>query len=170
LAAHLKRELTGASTRLVCSDLLRARHTAEIMGEALGLVSRQTPALRGCSYGIGDGRSPDEVSEHWVPATEPLSEWQMYPGAESYRQVYDRAIPCVEGYLAYEEDVLLLVAHRVPCTLIVHWWLGLELDRRHPVAFYADPASVTVLRKEEWGAHALVRLNDISHLCVAGLI
>jgi probable phosphoglycerate mutase len=169
LAARLKQELAGVSVRLICSDLLRAHHTAEIVGQALAIVPQQTPALRACSYGIAEGRSPEEVSEHWIPATDPLSEWQMYPGAESYRQVYDRAIPCVEGHLAYEGQVLLLVAHRVPCILIVHWWLGLALDRPHQVAFYAAPASVTVLRKEEWGAHAVVRLNDTAHLHAAGL-
>ena len=46
IALNLKAELAGKSVRLLSSDLKRAWHTAEIVGEALEIKAEKEPRLR----------------------------------------------------------------------------------------------------------------------------
>ncbi len=163
LALRLAEELNGTSCRLACSDLGRAVQTAEAIGGALGLSPQPMRALREHSCGIVDGMTAAEAARHYMEPTEPLIDWVSYPGAETWREVYQRVIPCLEQLLQ-GEDPVLVVTHKIPIHLTLCWWLGLPLEGGQPVWFDVDVGSVSRLRKEEWGAHAVLGVNDTAHV------
>ena len=102
--------------------------------------------------------------QHFIQPTEPLPDWTPYPGAETWRQVHARVIPCVERLIQEGDDLAIVVSHKIPIHLTLCWWLGLPLDNNEQVFFDTDPASLTTLRVEPWGGHTVARANDTAHL------
>lgn len=66
---------------LLCSDLLRARRTADLIGERLRLAVRPTPLLRERDWGSITGRRIEEV----------ISTANEAPGVESVEAMFSRA-------------------------------------------------------------------------------
>jgi broad specificity phosphatase PhoE len=64
LAERLARE-AGSLAGLVTSDLARARETAAVLGEALGLEPEPMPALREVDIGSWSGRAGEEIARLW---------------------------------------------------------------------------------------------------------
>lgn len=65
-ARSLARELAGeAPTRLLASDLARARETAEIVGQELGLAVELEPGFRELDVGVWSGLTAAEVARRW---------------------------------------------------------------------------------------------------------
>ena len=103
--------------------------------------------------------------------TQPLADWTTYPGAESWRLIYARVSACLERLTRDGQEPLIVVSHAIPTMHALCWWLHLDIDPPHgeDIGFAVDPASLTVLRVEAWGAHTVERLNDTAHLYAAGL-
>ena len=111
VAARLRAEGVRA---IATSDLWRARGTAEIVGEALGLeVVLVDPALRERAYGDWEGltrgeceaRFPVEWARHVSdPRTPP-------PGGESTDALLARVVPAIHELAARLDSPTLLVTH-----------------------------------------------------------
>jgi probable phosphoglycerate mutase len=86
-AADAGAELLGRGIRrLLTSDLVRARQSAEIIGGALGLEPEATLILRERHYGIWQGRDSAEA----VPVARSLADHEPLPGGESLADVRRR--------------------------------------------------------------------------------
>jgi probable phosphoglycerate mutase len=111
LAARLRAEGVRA---IATSDLCRARGTAEIVGEALGLeIAFVDAALRERAYGKWEGltrcecqaRFPEEWARHVSdPRTSP-------PGGESMDALLARVVPAVHRVAEGVASPALLVTH-----------------------------------------------------------
>lgn len=92
-AVALATLLDGTALRLVSSDLLRARHTAEILGAAVGCaVSEVVPGLRERNVGEWSGKTTSEIEATWPGQ---LDAWRhgalpMIPGGESEATLSER--------------------------------------------------------------------------------
>ena len=90
--------------RIACSPLERARHTAEIVGAAIGATVEIHPELREASFGVHEG----EVMGAWFAA---WAAGEAVPeGGESFAQVGRRAVAALNVVLA-EPGLSLIVAH-----------------------------------------------------------
>ena len=70
-ARELAELVAGENIRaLYASDMLRARMTAEIVGERIGLEAVIEPRVRECGWGAWEGRLVQDIAreepEHWV--------------------------------------------------------------------------------------------------------
>ncbi len=96
------------------SDLSRARETAEIVGDRLGLGVRLDARLREANRGRWEGRLFDDVA-----ATEPdlYAGWKRagpgwrFPGGESLQEQLDRVSACVSDVRVARELPALVVCH-----------------------------------------------------------
>ncbi len=105
-AAALAHALSGMGVeRLMSSDLLRARQTAE----ALGMTVETHHALRERSFGEWEGRHYLQVIDDLeaLPGDRLLA---RPPGGESFKDVWDRLGPIVEELRA-ETRTTLVVCH-----------------------------------------------------------
>ena len=88
-ARHLRDILdTNAPVAMAASDLGRARETAQIIADALGVGGVGVyPDLRERAYGEAEGLRPEEFSERW-------GSWDRaeVPGAEAWPDVRRRAL------------------------------------------------------------------------------
>jgi len=105
-ARRAARTLTGLSpiATVVASPLVRARVTAEIAAEALGLPVRLDPGLQEVAFGEQEGKPMGDWYDSWI-AGEYTPE-----GAESFAGLYDRAVTAVNHAIALPGPVLV-VAH-----------------------------------------------------------
>ena len=89
---------------IVSSPLLRARRTAEVAGDALGLPVTTDPDLREVAFGVQEGQPMAQWFDDWVAGA-------FTPeGAEPFADLRLRALRAVNRALARESPVLV-VAH-----------------------------------------------------------
>jgi len=175
LATRLKREIAEIPCQMHCSDLKRTLQTAEIIGTELGLTPILAPGLREFNNGIAADRTVEEAKHYALKRAEPVIDWQPYPGAETWRQFHLRVSNCMDILTRDQERLLLLVTHGGTLNAVVSWWLQVDLDllstpsSLFKIYFEAYPASLTVLRVNEWNERTIERLNDTTHLSGAGL-
>ena len=169
LASRLKQELEDTPVRFCCSDLKRALETAEIVGQEIGITPQLVPELREFNNGIAAGMMREEAAKIRREPTEPLSEWRPYPEAETWGQFYWRVANGMDRLVEEQDGLLLLVTHGGTLVNIVAWWLQLRSEVFPKLSFGAHPASISVLRVNQWGEHMLERLNDTAHIYAAGL-
>ena len=84
---------------LFSSDSLRARRTAEVIGESLGTDVITDPRLREKSYGIADGRPQSWLDARFVP-----------PPRSGERLVHDEGIPAAETKAGFAARVFAAMA------------------------------------------------------------
>ncbi|QPK82838.1 histidine phosphatase family protein [Corynebacterium qintianiae] len=129
-AAQLMKGL-GVS-KIVSSDLTRARHTAEIVAASLGLEITEDSRLRETNLGEWQGKTHAEVDArragiraHWRNN----AAWAP-PAGESRLQVAKRARPVVdelmETYGDWDESAVLFVAHGGTISALTSNLLGLN--------------------------------------------
>jgi len=169
LAERLTRELSGLDFSLVSSDVPRALETARIVSDRLGLTPTTDPGLRAYHPGELAGFPAAEARRLQASPTEPLADWQPYPGAETWRQFYQRSVQAIEGLTAGSDRPLLAVTHSGVIENVLLWWLGLGPDAGEQLSFFCAPASLTVLTWQAGGPRRIERLNDTAHLQGLGL-
>lgn len=126
LAARLKAE-NRAWDAVVSSDLARARETARILADALGLpLLPPDPRIRERSFGLAEGTTEDERLNRWG------ADWRSRDiGQESDESVRNRALAFIADWRKARPDIrLLVVSHgSVLAVLLRALCSGLE-DRR----------------------------------------
>lgn len=180
LAVRLKRELPGVALFLASSEQKKARQTADILGQELGVAPRFFAELEDLNISDPAGKSKGMAHLPVTPTDEPSADWQPYPGAESWHQFYQRVSCFMESLLAREDipgiakaqelgdAALILVTHAAVIQVVVNWWLGLDVEGM--IRMEITPASLTVLRINRRGERMIERLNDTAHLYAAGII
>jgi probable phosphoglycerate mutase len=158
--------IQSKSLRFYCSDLIRAKKTAEIIGEPLGVAPVTTEALRELNWGVVKDMTLEEARSLELPKTEPLIDWVPFPEAESRRQLYNRITYFLERLETSTHDCTLIVSHGNVITSIIQWWLELTELLQSRVDFDIAPCSITYLRINDWEQKTVAKLNATGHLDV----
>lgn len=165
-----RRQAGAAAARLegddvaavLASPLARARETAQILADVLGLPVELDGALREAAFGAWDGLTFGEVRERWP---EELDRWLgsttvAPPGGESFddvavrvRRFHDRVLESFPG------QTLLVVSHSTPIKLLACAAIGAPTTS----IFRMDvvPGSLSVA---EWYADGFTALRALSQL------
>ncbi len=114
-AADLGNRLAGEGIRsLWSSDLIRARETAEIVGDGIGLMPRFDPRLREANRGEWEGRLFIDIAREdperyaaWLRAGDSF----RFPGGESLRDQLERVTASLEDIRRTGELPALVVCH-----------------------------------------------------------
>ena len=126
LAARLKRE-DRVWDAVVSSDLKRARETARILADALGIpLLPPDPRIRERSFGLAEGTTEEERLARWG------ADWRSCDvGQESDDSVRERGLAFIADWQARSPEIrLLVVSHgSILAVLLQALCSGLE-DRR----------------------------------------
>jgi broad specificity phosphatase PhoE len=114
-ASELAERVSGLGiVSLWTSDLSRARETAEIVGERLGLDARPDPRLREADRGEWEGRRFIDIERE---QPEGYAAWRRagdgfrFPGGESLRDQLERVVAALEDIRRTGELPALVVCH-----------------------------------------------------------
>ena len=165
-ATALAAALTGVNcAALYASDLGRTMHTAKIIAAAVQLEIIPEAGLREINYGILQGKTLAEFAsmypEHYAAHLRRDPEFAL-PGAESYRQFYERTIQCFNQLAAkHPGQTILVVTHggNLGCLFRAAFELPLTSPRQFSlrnVSYNRFTVTDGRWRLETWG--------DISHL------
>lgn len=141
------------------SPLERAIETAEPIAGAHGLDVRLRESLGETNYGQLNGKPVEEIlkTDTWEKFRASPSRTR-FPGAETLYEVQVRVAAELEQLLvAHPEGNVAVVSHADPIRVAVAYFVGLPLDLVGRI--WVSPASVTILRFDEWGP----RLRSLSH-------
>ena len=105
-----------AATRfdaIYSSDLMRARDTAAIIADAIGLPDQLDARLREINQGVWEGQTIDDVQEKYAPDFSRNPKYIVTPraeGAESLAQVITRMVQAANDYHERNNGGRLLLA------------------------------------------------------------
>jgi broad specificity phosphatase PhoE len=118
-----------------CSDLLRAKESAQIIAAPHGLEPIPDAAFREMHLGVLEGLSHEEALERYPDLASKRYQdmWRFrFPDGENLEDVAARARPALASLLAAhpsDEEVLILVAHNSVNRVLLGDELGLPLSR-----------------------------------------
>jgi broad specificity phosphatase PhoE len=118
-------------TEVHCSDLVRSRQSAQIIGQAVGAAPQAHAGLREVSLGEWEGLLRREVALRWADAfAERGRDIDGYhpPGGESFADCLARAWPVWKAVTQGPSRVLAVVAHAGVNRLLLCRLLGIPVQ------------------------------------------
>lgn len=151
---------------IYCSDLLRARETAEIIGKEISIEPTSSPLLREVAFGNWEGLSIPEIEEQYPGQ---LARWRNEltfapEGGESLLAVQDRIVSFIEMIKEKHQnsdDNILIVSHAATTKVIILSLIGIPLNLL--THFKISQASLSLLNVQQDGS-SIIYLNDTCHL------
>jgi probable phosphomutase (TIGR03848 family) len=144
---------------LYSSPLERAVETAEPIAKSHGLPMEIRDSIGESRYGELEGKPIEDIFKEDL-----WEKWRLnpsrtrFPGAETTYEVQVRVVEQLEQILQdHPEGNVAVVTHADPIRVAVAHYVGLPLDLLGRL--WVSPASVSVLRFDEWGP----RLTCLSH-------
>ena len=150
---------------VLASPLRRARETAQIIADRLGLPVAIDQRLVECDFGVWDGLAWAEIERNWP---DELAGWLKStavapPGGESFDAAATRVRAFQEELQRVQPGrTVLLVSHVSPVKLLVGQALGAPVESIYRMELSA--ASLTVIQWYADGFASLRRYNDTAHL------
>jgi probable phosphoglycerate mutase len=159
-AARLAERLAGVPfAAIYSSPLERARMTAEPLARKQGLDVQECPGIGEFRFGDWTGRSLADLQSDlgWKQFNQLRSRTRA-PNGELMLEVQARMVTALEGMRERHPGATVAAfSHADAIRAAVLHYLGMPVDFVDRLEIH--PASVTVLRLEDWGAQVL-RLND----------
>jgi 2,3-bisphosphoglycerate-dependent phosphoglycerate mutase len=150
--------------RILCSDLERARFTAQPIADATGAVLEETPLLRERGFGDWEGEFFSDITNWWsaLEAMQNVDRLHLRPpNGESFADVWKRLDPIVED-LRNETGETVVVSHGGTCGLLLARLVQGNLETSR--AFRFANTSVTKLERRPEGLFVIQYYNDTRHL------
>ena len=162
VGANLKKEIGGKGYVLYSSDLLRAKHTARIIGSYIDTEPVLTGALRERNLGRAVGQSIQWLRDN-MECQEKTVDDRMFSDAESRRDVWNRLIPFYNSVLCAEHERIILIAHGELMGFLCAMWLGFDVEALDKFKLWGQAGGVSVLQEDAFG-RAVKRFGDMSYL------
>ncbi|MFT3877311.1 MAG: histidine phosphatase family protein [Propioniciclava sp.] len=154
--------------RIISSDLIRARQTAEIMNEHLGVPHQIVPELREISFGEMEGLTDAEIAVRFAGfkrRQDALDLDLRYPGGENAADLLQRVVPAVKAIVEAGEGPVAIATHGGVIRTLVSYVTQAPLARWRLVGTSLENGSITELAwKPGAGTFSLERFNDHAHL------
>jgi ribonuclease H / adenosylcobalamin/alpha-ribazole phosphatase len=150
---------------VVTSPLQRARQTAAVVSDLLGVPLEVDDGLAECDFGAWEGLTFAEVEEGWP---DELAAWLAStavapPGGESFDDVLVRVRASRDRLLARAHaGTAVVVSHVTPIKTLV--LLALEAPARAAYRMELAPASLSTVLWFDDGNASVRSLNDTQHL------
>ncbi|RMG73728.1 MAG: alpha-ribazole phosphatase [Nitrospirae bacterium] len=119
-------------SKIYCSDLSRAKQTAEIIAGSLGLEPLAMNVLRERSFGLWEGMSFEEIASAYP---EEFERWKSDPyrfsppEGESTEDVKNRVVPAVEEIInRHRGERVMVVSHGGVTRVLLCHYLGIPLN------------------------------------------
>ena len=164
LAPRLRSLDCGAS--VYCSDLGRARRTAELLTDTSIHRIREDPALRERCYGVFEGLSRVQIAERYPEARiagGAANPDYTPPGAETQSEFKGRIIPAFDR-IAREHagERVIVVTHGGVVTAFARYVLGVPANA--PRRFDIGNTSLSLFYRDDERGWMARFLGDVSHL------
>ncbi|WP_084103191.1 histidine phosphatase family protein [Demequina sp. NBRC 110056] len=131
-SAKVLGRIVGPGATIASSPLTRALHTAEAIGQVLGVAPVPDDRLRERAYGVWEGITPEARLAGWP---DEVREWRAHgnphlEGFEQHDSVRARMVEAIEEWADAATGPLVIVTHGSSGRVGLQGLLGLSLEHR----------------------------------------
>lgn len=171
IGERLSKEIKNERYMMYSSDLLRAKHTAEIVAGSLGIQPIFTDMLREFNLGEAVGKSKEWARKNVkCPVWPETIDWaktvddKPFIGAESKREVWNRVLSFYNQVIESKEQNIIIVSHDGTLSIFFAIWLGLDIHMLSKYNLSGNSGGVSFLREDSDHNRMISRLNDLSYI------
>lgn len=148
---------------MYASDLLRARHTAEIIGNNIGVVPVLRSELRERNLGKCVGKSVQWMRENMEVQEQTIDD-RIFSDAESRRNVWCRLRPFFEEIMESNDENIIIVSHGDLLSVFNAMFLGLEVESLNQFELFGMAGGVSLMLEIMSGKRFIKKLSDLSYM------
>lgn len=171
IGKSLSKEIKNERYIMYSSDLLRAKHTAEIVAGYLGIKPIFTDVLREFNLGEAIGESKEWARNNASCSVWPKTiDWaekiddKPFIGAESKREVWNRLLAFYNQIMESTEDNIIIVSHDGTLSIFYALWIGLEVEMINKCNLSGKTGGVSFMSEDSDKNRNIYRLNDLSYI------
>ena len=151
IGKRLKAELSEKKFVMYSSDLLRAKQTAEIVGQYLGLIPILRTELRERNLGKCCGKSVQWLRENL--------EMQ-----ESRRDEWNRLQPFFDEVMTSDDENIIIVSHGDLLSVFNSMFLGLSIETINTSEMFGLAGGVSYMFENNERKRIIKRMSDMSYV------
>ena len=163
IGRNLSKELENKKYVMYSSDLLRAKHTAKIIGKHLGVEPILVRELRERNLGRCVGKSVKWLKEN-IEKQEKSIDDRIFSDAESRRDEWNRLLPFFNKLMASEHENIIIVSHGDLLSVFNTMWLGLEVETLNKSEIFGLAGGVTFMEEIADGKRFIKRMSDMFYI------
>lgn len=163
IGKKLKEELAGKEFVMYSSDLLRAKQTAEIIANYLGITPILRNELRERNFGKCCGKSVQWLREN-IEQQEKTVDDRLFSDAESRRDEWNRLKPFFDEIVSNDEENIIIVSHGDLLSVFNTMFLGLNVESLNSFEMFGLSGGVSYMFENNEGKRFIKRISDMSYL------
>ena len=163
IGKRLKAELSEKKFVMYSSDLLRAKQTAEIVGQYLGLIPILRTELRERNLGKCCGKSVQWLREN-LEMQEKTIDDRLFSDAESRRDEWNRLQPFFDEVMASDDENIIIVSHGDLLSVFNTMFLGLSIETINTSEMFGLAGGVSYMFENNERKRFIKRMSDMSYV------
>lgn len=163
IGEKLAKQLEGKQYVMYASDLLRAKHTGEIVAEYLGITPVIRQELRERNLGRCCGKSVQWLREN-LEMQEKTIDDRLFSDAESRRDEWNRLKPLFDEIMASEDENIIIVSHGDLLSVFNAMFLGLPVESLNEFELFGMAGGVSFMFENNEGKRFVKRMGDMSYI------
>lgn len=163
IGKKMAQEFQGWDFVMYSSDLKRAKQTAEIIGQHIGVNPIMKKELRERNLGKCVGKSVQWLKEN-IECQEKTIDDRMFSDAENRRDEWNRLLPFFQEMMESEEENIILVSHGDLLSVFNAMFLGLGVEYLNQAELFGLAGGVSRMFVNKEGKRFLKKLSDMSYI------
>ncbi len=163
IGEKLKSELEGRKFVMYSSDLLRAKQTAENVGEYLDVTPVLRNELRERNLGKCCGKSVQWLRENLEHQEKTIDD-RLFSDAESRRDEWNRLKPFFDEIMSNDEENIIIVSHGDLLSVFNTMFLNLGVESINNCEMFGLSGGVSYMFENNEGKRFIKRISDMSYI------
>ncbi|MBE6086829.1 MAG: histidine phosphatase family protein [Clostridium beijerinckii] len=163
IGKNLSNQLSDKKYVLYSSDLLRAKHTAEIVGRHLEVTPIFVAELRERNLGKCVGKSVQWLRDN-IEVQEKSIDDKMFSDAESRRDEWNRLLPFFNELMTNKYENVIIVSHGDLLSVFNTMWLGMDIEMLNKSEIFGLAGGVSFMQETADGKRLIKRISDMSYI------
>ncbi|MBQ8632744.1 MAG: histidine phosphatase family protein [Lachnospiraceae bacterium] len=163
IGERLAKQLEGKQYVMYASDLLRAKHTGEIVAGYLGITPIIRTELRERNLGRCCGKSVQWLRENLEMQEETIDD-RLFSDAESRRDEWNRLKPLFDEIMAGKDEYIIIVFHGDLLSVFNAMFLGLPVESLNDFELFGMAGGVSFMFENNEGKRFVKRMGDLSYI------
>ncbi len=163
IGEKLKSELEGIKFVMYSSDLLRAKQTADNVGEYLGVSPVLRKELRERNLGKCCGKSVQWLRENLEQQEKTIDD-RLFSDAESRRDEWNRLKPFFDEIMSNDEENIIIVSHGDLLSVFNTMFLNLGVESINNCELFGLSGGVSYMFENNEGKRFIKRISDMSYI------
>ena len=163
IGKRLKAELSEKKFVMYSSDLLRAKQTAKIVGQYLGLIPILRTELRERNLGKCCGKSVQWLREN-LEMQEKTIDDRLFSDTESRRDEWNRLQPFFDEVMTSDDENIIIVSHGDLLSVFNSMFLGLSIETINTSEMFGLAGGVSYMFENNERKRFIKRMSDMSYV------